>query len=202
MMIMVFWAFFHSTGWKAVGECLAEQEDAHVLRGEAAQGHDIGDMVKLAGQRLEDADTDEKKHRPDEDVRRAGEESAALSQPAKVDDHHQEDRERDQRNRDGLEGREGRIQRLDARGHANRHGQDIVREQRPGGDEPRDNSQIGMRDDVAAAAAGICPDGLAIAERDNDEQCHNNDGESQDVFVVLRSRARQDEHHGPGRVRN
>ena len=103
-----------SHGRAAVRECLAEQEQPHALCCDTGQGRDVVDLGKLACQRPEDADGDEQQHRADEDVGRAGEQGAALPQPAQVHDHDQQDRRRDELNGPRLKRRKGRIEGLDA----------------------------------------------------------------------------------------
>ena len=216
MMIIVCCAFFHSTGLNAGTPLatasvpvMAEQPSAKALQSRnrpmvsvatPVSGCDVLDLWKLAGQRAEHADGDEQQHRADEDVGGAGEQRAALPQSAQVHDHDQQDRERDQRNRHGLKHRKGRIESLDAGRHAHGHGQHVVGEERSGGDEAGQHAQVGVGHDVAAAAVGIGPDRLAIAEGDDDQQGDDDDGQPEDVLEAVLAGADQDEHHGAGRV--
>ncbi len=188
MMIIVFCAFFHSTGLNAGTPLatasvpvMAEQPSAKALHSRKMPMFSVATPLNASTceawgsvpvMRLEHAHADQQQHRADEDVGGAGEERAALPQAAQVHHHDQQDRQRDQRHGQPglLDPREGGVDRLNARRHADRNGQDVVRQQRSRGDEARQYAKVGVSHDVAAAAVGIGPDRLPVAEGDDEEE--------------------------------
>ncbi len=66
--------------------------------------------------------------------------------------------------------REGRGQRLDPRGEADRRGQQVADQQRRGGHQPGERAQVFPRHHVGAAAGGVGQDGLKVGEGHDDQQ--------------------------------
>ena len=98
---------------------------------------------------------DERKHADDEEVSGSGEDIARLANPAKVAER--QNRQKPQRQLDAQMNPvwKRRCERRDAGGDADRDGEDVVNQQRRGGDEARQLAEIFTRDDVRATAVGI-----------------------------------------------
>ena len=165
-------------GGAAVGERAHEEEQPEGL-GRDVGRDDAGHLRRLAEQRAEHAEAEHQQRAAEEDVGRGGEDRAALADAAQVHGHDDQDREDDDRHRDRRENREGRIEGLDACRHADRDGQDVVRQQRRGRDQARQDAQVRVGDDVAAAAVRVRADGLPVGERDEREDANDREGDRQ-----------------------
>jgi hypothetical protein len=128
----------------------------------------------------------------DEQVRRRREELAGFADAAEVrerDEHHRRHAEpyaiAEQHGERGGDGR-------DAGGHAHRHRQHVVDQQRGGADQPGNDAEVVLRDDVRAAAARVREDRLAV--RRDDDRDEGGDAHADRQRVAQRGRAREDQH--------
>ncbi len=69
-----------------------------------------------------------------------------------------------------VEARGGRGDGGNARGHADRHGQDVINQKRRAGHQTGADAQVLLGDNVGAAAAGVGIDSLAIRNDDDRQQ--------------------------------
>ena len=136
-------------------------------------------------------DQDDEHH--DVEVGRSGEQAAGLLDPAQVGDGHQHDARRGRAGRSTVWSNPA-AERMasDAAGHRNGHREDVVDEERRAGDQRRDRPQVLPADDVAAAAARVGEDRLAVAGRHDGQQDADDDGDRHEVLPRLRHRC------GPG----
>ena len=111
----------------------------------------------------------ERQRGDNEEVRRDREDAARLADASQVPDHQQRDESERQLHAVDVPVGECRCERRDARRDADRHRQDVVDQQRAGGDERRHFAEVVLRDDVRAAARRVRVDRLAIGE-DHDRQ--------------------------------
>ena len=79
-----------------------------------------------------------------------------------------------------------------AGGKADRHGEDVVDEQRRRGEQRRDPAEVELRDGVRAAALGVRRDHLRVG--DHEQRQHPGDHERQRQREAQRTRSRRDEH--------
>src|ERR1700739_3618552 len=108
--------------------------------------------------------------------------SAGILYSAKVHDRQDGQNQQAQSQGVGLKFGQCGGHRRYAGGDAYGRGQDVVDHQRRGGGEPRFFTQILAGDGVAAAAARVSSDGLAIAEIDDHQQDQNGGDYGQKVL--------------------
>ena len=130
-------------------------------------GRPDGDRVRArapAGsrrRRTRDPGPDHGVHHRDEGVGRQRERDPGLADPAQVDEREQQDNQRARARPCARQRGRGRGDREHAGGDRHRDREDVVDEQRRGGDEARQRAEVLLRDDVRAAARLVRPDGLA-----------------------------------------
>ena len=78
------------------------------------------------------------------------------------------------------ERREDRGDREDAGGYRDRHGQDVVRQERGCGDESGQRAEVLLREDVGAAARLVDRDALPVGENDDEQERGDSDRDRED----------------------
>ena len=113
--------------------------------------------------------------KPDEEVGRHREDVPRLAQAAQVRDRDERDRDEGDLDPDVVRGRDDRLDLRDRRGRRDRHGHDVVDEQRRGGDQPEDRREVRARDDVRATTVRVRPADLPVRHRDHGQQDRDRD---------------------------
>ena len=98
------------------------------------------------------------------------EKEARLANAAQVSEREDEDAGERECDLVRRERREDRGDREDAGGHGDRHGQDVVRQERGCGDESGHSAEVLLREDVGAAARLIDGDALPVGEDDDEKE--------------------------------
>ncbi len=127
-----------------------------------------------------DACSDECEHHGDEGICGQCEEDSRLTHAAQVHDGEQQDEEQRKAHLVRGERRHGGGQGEDTGRDRNGNGEDVVDEQRRGGDEARQGPEILFRDDVCPAARLVRLDGLDVGEHDDREHCRDGQRDRQD----------------------
>jgi hypothetical protein len=160
-------------------------------------GHDrvVGALGprRLAGQRLEQAVRDHRADAQDEPVRRDGERPARLPDAAQV--HRRQERDEQQRQRDPVVGQalEGADDVFDAGRHRHRDGEHVVDEQGARHDPAAALAEVGRRDLVVAAAAGVGAHELPVGQDDRGQHHDHARGEVGRQVEVGQAAERQDD---------
>ena len=145
-----------------------------------------------AGSALADARADQCEHRDDEGICGQCEEDSRLAHAAEVHDGEQEDEEQRKAHLVRGERRHGGGQGEDTSRDRNGNGEDVVDEQRRGGDEARQGPEVLFRDDICPAARLVRLDGLDVGEHDDREHCRDGQRDRQDEVGGCRATRRRE----------
>ena len=143
----------------------------HLNRGrvlhDAERARQVSDKTKAHGH----------KHQNEEEVGRYGKDRTQLFDPTKVDQHDKHDKPNGDLNTKVVEARSSGRDLGHAGRHRDCHCQDVVGEQRCGGDLSRESAQIVTRDDIGAATARVGVDRLLVGDCHNGEQHDDRNGD-------------------------
>ena len=99
-----------------------------------------------------------------------------------------------------LEARHGGDQRADPGGDTDRDHQDVVHNQRRGGEQGDAPSEIFARHGVRSTSAGIRGDGLEVRDVDNDQERNDAEADGHDILNSERAERNQQSECGFGAV--